>query len=335
MKMPKEVSKNLSEIMSVLTKEFGNDIGRIMDDNKIEEVDVIPTGIETIDKATGIGGIPRGRFTEILGVEGSGKTTLALHIVKEAQKMNLPCVYVDAENALVPERMKQIGVDLGKIIIVQPESGEQGLEVALMVASNKNSGLVVLDSVAMLTPQVEIDKDIGESVMGVHARMMRQGIRKITHPASKNKVAVVCINQVTSKIGAYGGGDTTPGGSALRFASSMRIKTKLVGQIKDSAGNKIGDNFKLTCIKNKFGVPFKTADFEIGEEGIDDTKFLIKKLVDDGIISKAGSWFSFDGKQLAQGERGVAALVKKDPELRARLFNGYTAKEDTNEQIIE
>jgi recombination protein RecA len=306
--------------MKMLKHEFGDDIARVMSDEVSLDISVIPTGIPSIDKAIGVGGVPKGRFTEIIGMEGSGKTTLALHIVKEAQKLNIPCFYIDAENALVPERMKQIGVDLSKVAIIQPTSGEQALESAVAI-SNAGEALIIIDSVAMLTPQVEIDKAVGESVMGVQARLIRQGIRKLTSPMAKNNTTMVLINQITQKIGTYGGGETTPGGSAVRFASSLRIKMKLDGVIKDLGGNRIGNNFLLTCIKNKLNVPFKMARFEISNEGIDDSTNLVEQLLESGKLTKKGSWIFFGELQISQGMRGAATKIKEDEELRKKLCN--------------
>lgn len=309
----------LHEFLAQANKEFGDNSAFIIDENGKVDVDVIPSGVEVVDNALGIGGFPRGRISEVYGGEGMGKTTLCLHAIAQAQKMGLGTLFVDAEHALSYERMKAIGVDTGKMVFHQPNSGEQALEFVEMAVRSGNFGIIIVDSVAALVPQVEIEKDMGDSVMGVHARLMSQAMRKLAAPVSKENVALVFTNQTRSKIGGYGAAETTTGGAALKFYASLRLRMSYVGKIENSKGERISGKYKMMVVKNKLAVPFKEANFEINEIGIDGSGYFVEELVAAGVLEKSGAFYKFDGEVLAQGARAMAAKLREDEELKARL----------------
>jgi len=311
---------DIKDILKMAKKELGDDIAYLIDEGLDIKVDVIPTGIAGIDEATGIGGIPRGRITEVYGREASGKTTLCLHVIKEAQKLGLGTAFIDVEHSISFDRMREIGLDTSKIVFSQPDSGEQALNlVEILVRSNK-FGLIVIDSVAALIPQVEVEKDMGDSVMGVHAKLLSQAMRKLTAPTSKSNTALLFVNQTRSKIGVmWGNPETTTGGVALKFYSSLRMRMAYTGKIK-SDGIQVASKGKVQIVKNKLAVPFKEAEFEIGKYGIDGSGTLIDELVEAGVIEKAGSFYKLDGEVLAQGARALSKLLKEDEDLKEKLM---------------
>jgi len=314
--MPKDP---LHDFVASANSEFGDNTAIILSDSVTIKCDVIPTGIGAVDKALGVGGIPRGRITEIYGDTGTGKTSLCLHTMVSAQKLGLGVLFIDAEHALSTERMTAIGVDGGKMVFSQPNSGEDALNLAEMAIRSGKFALVVIDSVAALTPLVEIEKDMGDSVMGVHAKLMSQSMRKLSSPVSKFNVAMMFINQTRANISGYGNPEVTTGGNALKFYSSLRLQMKFVGKISNTQGERISGKYKMTVVKNKVAVPFKVAEFEINEYGIDDTTNLIDNLERAGIFTKSGSWYKHEEKNLANGKPTMVQLLHKDPGLREKL----------------
>lgn len=310
---------DLHQFLADSNKEFGVGTAFIIDEGGKVDVDVIPTGVEVVDKALGIGGIPRGRISEVYGGEGMGKTTLCLHTIARAQKMGLGALFIDAEHALSYERMKAIGVDTSKMVFHQPDSGEKALEFVEMAVRSGKFGIVVVDSVAALVPQAEIEKDMGDSVMGVHARLMSQAMRKLAAPVSKSNTAVMFTNQTRSKIGGYGAAETTTGGAALKFYASLRLRMSYVGKIENSKGERISGKYKMMVVKNKLAVPFKEALFEINEVGIDGSGYLVEELVEGGVLEKSGAFYKLDGNVLAQGVRAMAQKLREDDELSTEL----------------
>lgn len=310
----------IHEFIAESNKEFGDNTAFIIDENGKVDVDVIPTGIEVVDNAIGVGGFPRGRISEVYGGEGMGKTTLCLHAIASAQKMGLGALFVDAEHALSYERMKAIGVDTGKMVFHQPNSGEQALEFVEMAVRSEKFGVIVVDSVAALVPQAEIDKDMGDSVMGVHARLMSQAMRKLAAPVSKSNTALLFTNQTRSKIGGYGAAETTTGGAALKFYASLRLRMSYVGKIENSKGERISGKYKMLVVKNKLAVPFKEANFEINEVGIDGSGFFVEELTNAGVLEKSGAFYKLDGNVLAQGARAMAQKLREDAELKQELM---------------
>lgn len=314
------MTDELHQFLSDANREFGDNTAIILDEKTTLDVEVVPSGISVVDEAIGVGGIPRGRITEIFGNEGCGKTTMCLHVIAQAHKMGLNAAIVDVEHALSPDRMKALGVDTSKLVISQPDTGEQALDIVEMMIRSGKFAVIVVDSVAALTPAVEIEKDMGESVMGVHARLMSQAMRKLTAPTSKHKVALMFTNQTRAQIGSYGGGQTTTGGSALRFYASLRLKMQYVGKITNSSGEQISGKYKMTVVKNKLTTPFKVAQFELNQYGIDETASLIELLVEKGVLSKSGSFYRFEDEVIAQGVVALSTKLHEDPELKNRVM---------------
>lgn len=311
----------LHEFLAEANKEFGDNSAIILDENVTLDVEVIPTGVSVVDNAIGVGGIPRGKITEVFGAEGCGKTSICLHTIAQAQKMGFNAMFIDAEHALSPERMKALGVDTSKLVISQPDSGEEALNIAEMAIRSGKFAIVVIDSVAALVPMVEVEKDMGDSVMGVHARLMSQAMRKLTAPVSKFKVALMFTNQTRAKIGGYGAQTTTTGGNALKFYASLRLEMKYTGKIENTKGERISGKYKTTVVKNKMAVPFKVAEFEINARGLDDTPALIDVLETALIITKNGSWYRYEEKNIANGKTAMVELLHTDPKLKSELVS--------------
>lgn len=285
-----------------------------------EPIEVIPTGCLAIDYALGIGGVPRGRIVEIYGPESSGKTTVALHVVAECQKMGGICAFIDAEHALDPTYAERLGVNLAELYISQPDSGEQALEICENLISSGAIDLVVVDSVAALTPKAEIDGEIGDNFIGLQARLMSQAMRKLTGVASKTKTSVIFINQLREKVGVmFGSPETTPGGKALKFYSSIRLDVRKVDTIKDGT-DIIGNRTKVKVVKNKMAPPFKQAEFDIVYgQGISRDGTLLDMAVECEIIDKSGAWFSYNGDKIGQGRENAKAFLKNNPEVFAEV----------------
>ena len=306
----------LEEAIKKLEKDFGAGSVMRLDEAAQLDADVIPSGSIGLDDALGIGGYPRGRIVEIYGPESSGKTTLAIHAIAEAQKLGEMCAIVDAENAFDRTYAKNLGVDLSKLYISQPSCGEEGLEVAQTLISTGSMAVVVIDSVAALVPRAELDGEMGQATMGLHARLMSQALRKITSIVSKTNTLVIFINQLRDKIGVmFGSPETTTGGNALKFYSSVRIDVRRISQIKD--GNEaVGNMTRAKVVKNKMAPPFKTAEFEIQfGKGISKLGEIVDIATKYDIIHKAGSWFSYGDSKLGQGREAVLKLFGDNPEL--------------------
>ncbi|MEG2116640.1 MAG: recombinase RecA [Clostridia bacterium] len=335
--MEESKRKQLDATLLALEKQYGKGSIMKLGDKGIVEIETISTGCLAIDAALGIGGVPRGRIIEIYGPESSGKTTVALHIVAEAQKVGGTCAFIDAEHALDPTYARNLGVDLDELYISQPDTGEQGLEICDALVRSGAMDVIVVDSVAALTPKAEIEGDMGDSHVGLQARLMSQALRKLTSITNKSNTCVIFINQLREKIGVmFGSPETTPGGKALKFYSSVRMDIRKGEAIKD--GTDINGN-KTRCkiVKNKLAPPFKTAEFDIiFGEGISSEGCLIDMAVDLGIIEKSGSWFSYKGERLGQGRETVRTLLKTNKELfdeinkltRAKIFENKS--EDFN-----
>lgn len=315
-----EKLKILDSAILKIEKAYGK--GAIMKygDASHEPIEVIPTGCLAIDNALGIGGVPRGRIVEIYGPESSGKTTVALHVVAECQKMGGICAFIDAEHALDPTYAERLGVNLAELYISQPDSGEQALEICENLISSGAIDLVVVDSVAALTPKAEIDGEIGDNFIGLQARLMSQAMRKLTGVASKTKTSVIFINQLREKVGVmFGSPETTPGGKALKFYSSIRLDVRKVDTIKDGT-DIIGNRTKVKVVKNKMAPPFKQAEFDIVYgQGISKDGTLLDMAVEYEVIDKSGAWFSYNGDKIGQGRENAKAFLKNNPEVYAEV----------------
>jgi recombination protein RecA len=310
--------KALELAISHIEKQFGE--GSIMTLGKhstTREMSVIKTGAITLDIALGIGGVPRGRIVEIYGPESSGKSTLATHIVANAQKSGGIAAYIDAEHALDPAYAAKIGVNLDELMISQPDSGEDALNIAEMLARSNAIDVIVVDSVAALVPKSELEGEIGDSFMGLQARMMSQALRKLTSTLSKSNTSAIFINQIREKIGVmFGNPETTTGGRALKFYSSIRMDIRRIGGIKGNDNNEIGNRVKVKVVKNKLAPPFQVAEFDIlFNEGISRIGTILDLGVDLAIIDKKGTWFSFHATRLGQGREAAREELKKNPQL--------------------
>ena len=312
--------KALQAAMSKIEKDFGKGSIMRMGDEQIEQVEVIPTGSVALDTALGVGGYPRGRIIEIYGPESSGKTTLAIHAIAEAQKQGGIAAFIDAEHAFDRFYAEKLGVDVDNLWISQPDNGEQALEIADQLIRSSAIDILVIDSVAALTPKKEIEGDMGDSAVGLQARLMSQALRKLTSTIAKTNTCCIFINQLREKIGMmFGSPETTTGGNALKFYSSVRLDIRRVTSIKDG-DQVIGNQVRVKIVKNKVAPPFRKAEFEITfGEGISKIGEIVDLGVQYGIIQKSGSWFSYNGTKLAQGRDATKAMIKDNPELAEEL----------------
>ena len=308
--------KALQATMAKIEKDFGKGAIMKLGDEKIENVDVIPTGSIGLNAALGVGGLPRGRIIEIFGPESSGKTTLAIHVIAEAQKRGGIAAFIDAEHAFDRFYAEKLGVDVDNLWISQPDNGEQALEIADQLIRSSAIDVLVVDSVAALTPKSEIDGDMGENKVGLHARLMSQALRKLTANISRTNTTCIFINQLREKIGImFGNPETTTGGNALKFYASVRLDIRRVTTLKDG-DQAIGTHVRVKVVKNKVAPPFRKAEFEIlFGEGISKYGELVDLGVEHGIIQKSGSWFSYEGTRLAQGRDATKAMLRDNPEL--------------------
>lgn len=327
MSQPNKISdadrkKTLDLAVSQIKKQFGD--GAIMRLGKHSadlEVSVIKTGSLSLDVALGIGGVPRGRVVEIFGPESSGKSTLAMHIVANAQKNGGLAAYIDAEHAVDPGYAAKIGVNLDDLLISQPDSGEEALNIAEMLARSNVVDVIVVDSVAALVPKSELEGDIGDSFIGLQARLMSQALRKLTSALAKSNTCCIFINQIREKIGVvYGNPETTSGGRALKFYSSVRMDIRRTAGIKGNDNTEIGNRVKVKVVKNKMAPPFVTAEFDIlFNEGISRTGTVIDMATEYNVVDKKGAWFSYKGQRLGQGREAVREELKKNPKLLEEL----------------
>ena len=319
----------LDAAVALIKKQFGD--GAIMSMGKgsaSQQIDVIKTGAISLDIALGVGGVPRGRVVEIYGPESSGKSTLATHIVASAQKNGGLAAYIDAEHALDPKYAAQIGVNLDDLMISQPDCGEEALNIAEMLARSNAVDVIVIDSVAALVPKNELEGEIGDTHMGLQARMMSQALRKLTSTLAKSKTCAVFINQIREKIGVvFGNPETTTGGKALKFYSSVRLDIRRIGSIKGPENRDIGNRVKVKVAKNKMAAPFQIAEFDIMfGEGISHTGSIIDVGVEQNIIDKKGAWFSYNSTRLGQGREAVKEELKNNPALLEEIESAILEK---------
>ena len=320
--------KSLESTISQIERSFGKgSVMRLGQKDKVE-IETISTGSLSLDLELGIGGFPKGRIVEIYGPESSGKTTLALHALAESQKNGGTCAFIDAEHALDPVYARKLGVDTDNMLISQPDNGEQALEIADTLVSSSAIDLLVVDSVAALVPRAEIEGDMGDSHMGLHARLMSQALRKLTGSIAKSNTLVIFINQIRQKIGImFGNPETTTGGNALKFYASIRLDIRRIGAIKDR-DQIIGNQTKVKVVKNKLAPPFKTVEFDIMYgEGISKTGEIVDLAVKHNIIDKAGAWYSYNNDRIGQGRENVKIFLKDNPDVANSIENDLRKKE--------
>lgn len=312
--------KALDIALQQIDKQYGAGAIMKMGERTNMSVEVVPTGALSLDLALGVGGLPRGRITEIYGPESSGKSTLAMHVVAEAQRNGGVCAYIDAEHAMDPVYAAAIGVDVDQLLISQPDTGEQALEIADMLTRSGAIDVLVIDSVAALTPRAEIEGEMGDSHVGLQARLMSQALRKLTGNLSKTRTIAIFINQLREKIGVmFGSPETTPGGRALKFYSSVRLDIRRIETLKDGA-DAVGNRTRVKVVKNKVSPPFKQAEFDIMYgKGISREGSLIDMSVDLGIVKKSGAWFTYEGEQLGQGREKAKEYLRTNPEVTMEI----------------
>lgn len=313
-------AKALQLALSQIEKSFGKEAICKLGDNTIKKVEAIPTGALSLDLALGIGGIPRGRVIEVFGPEAGGKTTLSLHIASQAQKSGGTVAFIDAEHALDPVYASAIGVNIDELLISQPDSGEQALEIAEKLVRSGALDLIIIDSVAALVPKAEIEGDMGDAHVGLQARLMSQALRKLTSLLSKTKTSIIFINQLRQKIGVmFGNPETTPGGLALKFYSSVRLDVRKIENLK-SGEHVIGTRVRVKVVKNKVAPPYRQAEFTmLHGEGISKEACLITMGVDSNIVEKSGSWFIYNGEKLGQGAENARQYLKDNPEVALEI----------------
>lgn len=332
-KILKGKEEALAEAMAQIEKHFGKGAIMKLGDDSHMNIEAIPTGSISLDLATGIGGVPKGRIVEIYGPESSGKTTLTLHIVAEAQKAGGKAAFIDAEHALDPVYAKNLGVNVADLIVSQPDTGEQALEICEMLARSGALDVIVIDSVAALVPKAEIQGEMGDSHVGLHARLMSQALRKITGTVNKSNTCVIFINQLREKVGVmFGSPEVTTGGRALKFYSSMRLDVRKVETLKVGE-NTVGNKTRVKIVKNKVAPPFKQAEFDIMYgEGISKSGDVLDCATLNGIVAKAGSWYSYEGERIGQGRENVKENLKNNPamikEIEEKLLNTLSKKEE-------
>lgn len=327
---PSAAGGDLNNVIAQITKQFGE--GSIMklgeEAGALKDISSISTGAFTLDVALGVGGVPRGRIVEIYGPESSGKTTLMLHIVANAQKEGGQCAFIDTEHALDPQYAAKIGVDLDSLLVSQPDSGEDALNICEALVKSGELDVVVVDSVAALAPKAELEGEMGQSHVGLQARLMSQALRKLTGSINRAKTCVIFTNQIREKVGVmFGSPETTPGGRALKFYASVRMDIRRIATIKDNAGVAVGSRARVKVVKNKVAPPFTEGEFDIlYAEGISWEGSVIDSAIAQGLIEKRGSWLSMDGKQLGQGRDAAREALKADPALQEELITKIKEK---------
>lgn len=316
-----KLEKSLEETLREIEKVYGKGSIMRLGDRTAVECDVIPSGSILLDEALGVGGYPKGRIIEIYGPESSGKTTLALHAIAECQKQGGQAAFIDAEHAIDPVYARNLGVNIDELVLSQPDSGEQALEITEMLASSGGVSLIVVDSVAALVPQAELDGEMGDSSVGLQARLMSKAMRKLTAILNKNSCAIIFINQLREKVGVmYGNPETTSGGRALKFYSSIRIDIRRTEALK-TGSDIYGNTCKVKIIKNKVAPPFKTCEIDIiYGKGISKEGEILDRAVELGIIKKSGSWYEYNGSKIAQGRDAGKTYIQENPELQAELL---------------
>ena len=320
-------NKALEAAISQIEKSFGKGSVMKLGQKEAMEVDVVPTGSLGLDLALGVGGLPRGRVIEIFGPESSGKTTLALHVIHEAQKLGGNCAFIDAEHALDPVYAGKLGVNINNLVISQPDTGEQALEIADTLVRSGGVDVIVVDSVAALVPRAELEGEMGDSHMGLQARLMSQALRKLTSSISRTNCILIFINQIRSKIGVmFGNPETTTGGNALKFYASVRIDIRRIGALKEKE-EIIGNVTKIKIVKNKVAPPFKTVEFDVlYGEGVSKEGELIDFGLKLGLVEKSGSWFSYDGDRIGQGKENTRKFFKDNKKVAEKLEKEIRAK---------
>ena len=329
-----ERDKALEMALGQIEKQFGKGSIMRLGENTHMQIEVIPTGALALDVALGVGGLPRGRIVEIFGPESSGKSTLATHVVAEAQRNGGTCAYIDAEHAMDPVYAKAIGVNIDDLLISQPDTGEQGLEIADMLIRSGSLDVVVIDSVAALVPRAEIEGEMGDTHVGLQARLMSQALRKLTANLNRSSTIAVFINQLREKIGVmFGSPETTPGGRALKFYSSVRLDIRRIESLKDGA-EVVGNRTRVKVVKNKTAPPFKQAEFDIMYgKGISREGSVIDLGVDLGIVKKSGAWFTYEGEQLGQGREKAKEFLASSPELMVEITDKVMRKAGIGDEI--
>ena len=324
--MNKEREQSLKEALKSIEKQYGKGSVMVLGENPNTTIDVISSGSIALDSALGVGGYPKGRIIEIYGPESSGKTTFALHAIAEAQKNGGYAAFIDAEHALDPNYAKKLGVNIEDLILSQPDSGEQALEISEALIKSGAIDIIVIDSVAALVPEAEINGEMGDSHVGLQARLMSQAMRKLSGIISKTKCVAIFINQIREKVGImYGNPETTPGGRALKFYSTIRLDVRRGEQLKNGS-EAVGNKTVVKVVKNKVAPPFKVAEVEIiYGEGISRMGELVDIAVEKGIVNKAGAWFSYNGEKIGQGRENVKAFLKANPSVYEEIFTKVKA----------
>jgi len=321
--------RDLDAAISTITKTYGDgSIMRLGDARALKQIEVIPTGALAVDLALGVGGLPRGRVIEIFGPESSGKTTLMLHVIANAQAAGGLAAFIDAEHALDPGYAKKLGVNLDELLVSQPDSGEEGLTICETLGRSNALDVIVIDSVAALVPKAELEGEMGMATMGMQARLMSQALRKLTAILAKSKTTCVFTNQLREKVGVmFGNPETTPGGKALKFYASVRIDIRRKDTLKDAAGNAIGNHVKVKIVKNKVAPPFAEAEFDIlYNHGINKEGSILDVGIESGVVDKKGAWLQFNGELIGQGKEAAQKALAEKPEIAKQIVQAIMAK---------
>jgi len=324
--------RELDAAISAITKTYGEgSIMRLGDARALKQIEVIPTGSLAVDLALGVGGVPRGRVVEIFGPESSGKTTLMLHVIANAQKAGGLAAFIDAEHALDPAYAKRLGVNLDDLLVSQPDSGEEALSICETLARSNALDVIVIDSVAALVPKAELEGEMGMATMGMQARLMSQALRKLTGVLAKAKTTCVFTNQIREKVGVmFGNPETTPGGKALKFYASVRLDIRRKDTLKDAAGNAVGNHVKVKVVKNKVAPPFAEAEFDIlYNHGINKEGSILDVGIENGVVDKKGAWLQFEGELIGQGKEAAQKALAEKPELADKIVQSIMAKRNS------